>query len=458
MRLPSHVRNREWSTLAGYALFVSLMTAGCYYNITFVQLGLIDLGTRLVGLPRDTVSVWMGVLALATVVVAVAAGVTMDRRGWSTDVRTKLRLLLGVVAVQFVLTAAAPHVRTTLGFGAWILAGSSALGVGFPVSFSLAVDTIPVPDRGYVAAFVTAATYGLANAVPLDWNIAVFSRVMTLAMIPGVLVLAIAASGRVPVVERVLDDLDAQRAAFGRGRFNYPDRIQTRSLAFLAPVVLMFGVFFVDSLGFLRIIETPTLLLSSWQSPTLGPRLLIAVAHVLGAIAAGVLYTNFGKNGVFLWVFALFALSHVLYTTDLRVAAVLPRAAGEPALANPLLYAVAVSFYTTLNFALWPDLATADTIGTRSALGIGIAGWLATFSSTAVALYLSHADVALLTHLNLVNALALLLLFGLVVGLYAKRMHDVATGGDPKRGAVASHVEANGPDAADARDEPEVDR
>lgn len=451
MRLPSHVRDREWSTLVGYVLFVALMTAGYYYNITFVQLGLIDLGTRLVGLPRDTVSVWMGVLALATVVVAVAAGVTMDRRGWSASVRTKLRLLLGVVAVQFVLTALAPHVRTTAGFGAWILAGSVALGVGFPVSFSLAVDTIPVPDRGYVAAFVTAATYGLANAVPLDWNVAVFSRVMTLAMIPGVLVLAIAVSGRVSVVERVLDDLDAQRAAFGRGRFNYPDRIRTRSLAFLAPVVLMFGVFFVDSLGFLRIIETPTLLLSSWQSPTLGPRLLIALAHVLGAVAAGVLYTNFGKNGVFLWVFALFALSHVLYTTDLRVAAVLPRAAGEPALANPLLYAVAVSFYTTLNFALWPDLATADTIGTRSALGIGIAGWLATFSSTAVALYLSHAEVALLTHLNLVNALALLLLFGLVVGLYVKRMHDIATDdATPTAGATRLH--------ADARDETEVDR
>jgi ABC-type uncharacterized transport system YnjBCD permease subunit len=61
-----------------------------------------------------------------------------------------------------------------------------------------------------------------------------------------------------------------------------------------------------------------------------------------------------------------------------------------------------------------------------------MAGWLATFTSTAVALSLSHADVTLLTHLNLVNALALLLLFGLAVGLYGKRMHAIATaaGGD----------------------------
>ena len=426
MRLWTFLRDREWSTLAGYALFVALMTAGYYYNITFVQLGLIDLGTRLVGLPETTVSLWMGVLALCTFAAAVATGVVMDRRGWSTNLRTKLRLLLAVVCVQFVLTVVAPHVRSAAGFGAWILAGSAALGVGFPVSFALAIDTIPVPDRGYVAAAITAITYGLANAIPLDWNVVVFSQLMTAAMAPGIVVVGVVASGRVDTVERVLDDLEAQQDAFGRGRFNHPDPVRTRSLAFLAPLVLMFGVFFVDSLGFLRIIETPTLLLTSWQSPQLSTRLLIAGAHVVGAFAAGVLYVNFSRNGLFLWIFALFALSHVLYTTELRLAAVFPTTAGTPSLLNPLLYAVAVSFYTTMNFALWPDLATVDTIGTHSALGIGLAGWVATFASTAVALYLAHAEVTLLTHLNLVNALALLLLFGLAVGAYAKRMLGIA--------------------------------
>jgi MFS family permease len=427
MRAFALARRRDVPGLLGYALFVALMTAGYYYNITFVQLGLIDLGTRVVGLPRTTVSLWMGVLALCTFVAAVAFGVAMDRRGWSTSLRTKLRILLGVVAVQFVLTVAAPFVETAPAFGAWIVAGSIALGVGFPTSFALAIDTIPVPDRGYVAALITAVTYGLANAIPLEWSIDVFATVMTVAMLPGILVLGAVASGRVSAIETVLDDLATNHHDYGRGRFNHPDPVSTRSLAFLAPLVLMFGVFFVDSLGFLRIIETPTLLLTSWQSPRLETRLAIAVAHVLGALAAGVLYTNFSKNGVFLWIFALFALSHVLYTTDLRIASVFPAAASDPALANPLLYAIAVSFYTTLNFALWPDLATTATIGTHSAIGIGMAGWLATFTSTAVALYLAHADVTLLTHLNLVNALALLLLFGLAVGLYAKRMHDIAT-------------------------------
>jgi hypothetical protein len=208
----------------------------------------------------------------------------------------------------------------------------------------------------------------------------------------------------------------------------------------------MFGVFFVDSLGFLRIIETPTLLLTSWQSPQLSTRLLIAGAHVVGAFAAGVLYVNFSRNGLFLWIFALFALSHVLYTTELRLAAVFPTTAVTPSLLNPLLYAVAVSFYTTMNFALWPDLATVDTIGTHGALGIGLAGWVATFASTAVALYLAHAEVTLLTHLNLVNALALLLLFGLAVGAYAKRMFAIARSKREPRDADRGRDAGRGPE------------
>jgi hypothetical protein len=191
----------------------------------------------------------------------------------------------------------------------------------------------------------------------------------------------------------------------------------------------MFGVFFVDSLGFLRIIETPALVLTSWQSPDLSTRLAIGVVHVVGAFMAGVLYVNFDRTALFLWVFALFSLTYVLYTTDLRVASLFPGLAGDGAsILNPLLYALTVSFYTTLNFALWPDLSTAETVGTHSAVGVGMAGWLATFMSTAVSLYLDDAAVGLLSHLNLVNALALLLFVGLVVGLYGTRVVRYARG------------------------------
>lgn len=145
---------------------------------------------------------------------------------------------------------------------------------------------------------------------------------------------------------------------------------------------------------------------------------------------AGIIYVNFDLHRLFLWTFALFALTHVLYTSDLRVVVVFPSLTqGGTSPLNPMLYAVAVSFYTTLNFALWPDLSTADTIGRHSAIGIGVAGWLATFSSTALALYFRAEDLTLLTHLNVVQALSLVLLFGLAVGLYVRRMVELARSG-----------------------------
>ena len=432
MELRTHLRNQHWTTVSGYGLFVALMVAGYYYNITFVQLGLIDLGTRLVGLSETAVSVWMAALALVTLVVAVSTGVTMDRRGWSTELPTKLRLLFGVVCVQFLLTLVAPTIRTVPAFGAWIVLASVGLGVGFPVSFSLAVDLVPAPDRGYVAAAITAIAYFLANAIPLSWSIDVFSRLMVVAMAPGIIVLAVLAFGTVDGLDAILDRLGAQHETYGTGRFCHGEPVRARSLSFVVPVVLMFGVFFVDSLGFLRIIDTPSLLLSSWQSPALSTRLFIAVAHVVGAVMAGVIYANYSLSRIFLWTFALFALTHVMYTSDLRFAAVFPALAGEgTSILNPAMYATAVSFYTTLNFALWPDLSTPETIGTHSAIGIGVAGWLATFSSTALALYFHAVELTLLSHLNVVQALSLLLLFGLGVGLYARRMVELAreTGG-----------------------------
>jgi hypothetical protein len=51
-----------------------------------------------------------------------------------------------------------------------------------------------------------------------------------------------------------------------------------------------------------------------------------------------------------------------------------------------------------------------------------VAGWLATFLSTSLALYLSAAEVTVLSHLTLVNALTLLLFVGLAVALYLRRV------------------------------------
>lgn len=422
MKLFAYLRARAWVPVTGYACYVAALTGGYYYNLTFVQLGLVDLGTRLVGMSHRDVSAAMAALALVTLVVALGSGLVMDRRGWGTDLRVKLRLLLGVIALQLVLTLLAPAIRTSGAFLAWVLVCSLSLGVGIPTMFSTMIDLIPVRDRGYVAAAVAGLAFFAAALYPFEWRIEEFSTVVAAAMAPAVVVLAVLAFRPFAFV----DQLARQHEEFGVGRFCRDRTVRTASWGFWAVVLLMFGVFFIDSLGFLRIIEAPVLMSASWQSPDIGVRLFIAVAHVVGAAMAGVLYTGFGRGWLFLWVLGLFAFTHLLYTFYLRGGA-----DTVPPLTLPLFYVLAVSFYTTLNFALWPDLSTPATIGVRTALGVGIAGWLASFLSTALALYSEASGLSLLDHLRYVNALALLLLVGVPVGLYARRMRTLVRQGAP---------------------------
>lgn len=410
--------NTNWERLVGILAFVALLSAGYYYNLTFVQLGLIDLGTRLVGMSASDVSMVMAVFAVLAFVLAAVSGWTMDRRGWSSNLRVKLRILFGVIVVQTALTMAVGSVSTPSGYLGWVVAGALAIGVGMPVTFSFMIDFIPIRYRGGVAAAVAGLAFFAAALYPLEWRIEEFAPVMAAVMIPGAVVLGIVSFRRFEFV----DTLARQHERFGVGRFSRPYPIRTASFAFWGPLALMFSVFFIDSLGFLRIIESPAYISTSWQSPEVSVRVFIALTHVVGAAMAGVLYTVFDRRWMWASVLALFAFTHLLYTFHLGTAP----AGIDPPLALPLFYVLAVSFYTTLNFALWPDMSTPSNIGLHTGLGVGIAGWLASFLSTSLALYSEEAGLTLLEHLRYVNALALLLAVAFPLYLYFRRMHTLA--------------------------------
>ncbi|MCZ7674162.1 MAG: hypothetical protein M5U34_47065 [Chloroflexi bacterium] len=172
----------------------------------------------------------------------------------------------------------------------------------------------------------------------------------------------------------------------------------------------MFGIFFIDSLGFLRIIDTPILVDGAWQAVAQTPRLMIALTHVVAALVAGVLYSYLNERHLFYWVFGLFALTHLSYTFHVWL---LPQSSST-ALGTPMLYATAVSLYTVVNFALWADFSTPQTISRNTAVGVALSGWTATFLSTALAMRWQNAGMSLAEHLRLVQALALLFLVGMV--------------------------------------------
>lgn len=156
MRLAEYVRERRWEPLLGYALFVSVLAGGYYDDLTFVQLGLIDLGTRLVGLSRFSVPVWMAALALVAFVAAIATGVALDRTGASRDLRRKLRLLWVVVAVQFALTLVVLSGQYGESPGVGIL----GVFAGFLAAVVAAVAVWAFADRLSGVAAATLVAYG----------------------------------------------------------------------------------------------------------------------------------------------------------------------------------------------------------------------------------------------------------------------------------------------------------
>jgi hypothetical protein len=101
-----------------------------------------------------------------------------------------------------------------------------------------------------------------------------------------------------------------------------------------------------------------------------------------------------------------------MYVADIRAGI------GGPSqvLVMPILYAVGVSLYTVVTFALWADLSTSADITWNVAVGVALSAWSATFLSTALALGWRTAGLDLDAHLSAVAAVGLLAL-----GLYGLR-------------------------------------
>ncbi|WP_065813940.1 MFS transporter [Natronomonas pharaonis] len=389
-----------------FAVYVSVLTAAYYYNLTFIQLGLTDLGLERLGLSPERVAVGMGVLALVTLCTTLVSGYLMDRLGVGANPLSKFRVLFGIVVLQVATTYAVTAVTSFEQFLTWIALCSLLLGTAIPFAFSLLLDLVRPGIRGYAAGAVAGCAFFLAALFPFEWTIESFVPSAVAVLAPVALLLGVLS------VPSIGDWVSGSRTDDSPGR--QPVGVTQSGMltaAFVGGVVLLFGAFFVDSLGFVRIIESEYVE-ASWQSSELGTRLLIAMTHVIGGLAAGVAYAKLRYHWLFVATFVLFAAAQFLYVYDAAVG-------GPAALAavRPLLYVLAVSCYTTVAFALWPDLATPDRVGTYTAVGIGIGGWLATFTSTAAALVSERAEIALEVHLFIVGSVsvAFLLITGVLM-------------------------------------------
>ncbi|GAA1750870.1 hypothetical protein [Kocuria aegyptia] len=402
MRFP--VPESVWVPWFGLGLFVAAASAGYFYNLTFVQLGLVDLGARVMGLSEERIARAMALLAGLTLCVALGAGLVMHHLRWSEDFRVKLRLLALVVVLQTALTAVAPFLRNEAELLGWITVASIGLGLGVPSLFGLTCDLVPTRHRGAVAAAVTSAAFLPAAVFSSDWRIEQFAAQLLWLMVPSAVALVVLAFAPSPVTAALADQHRLPR--YGTGRF-VRHRVRSRGWpgrGFTLALVLMFGVYFIDSLGFLRIVDTPVYIGSAWHSSDPSTLWAIGITHVLAAVLAGILYPALGRRVLLGWIFALFALTQLNYVLHALTTPELPATLGMP-----LLYAVAVSIYTVLNFALWADFSTPATIARNTALGVGVSGWLATFLSTSLSIWWTAVELPFAEHLRAVAAVSLLL-------------------------------------------------
>lgn len=399
----------SWATFIGLLLFSGMMAAGYLYNVTFIQLGLTDLGERVLSLPPNAVAARMAGFAVVTCLVALTVGWWMTRSGRSADFRWKAKAALIALSAQTALTGLVLVVHSPAALNLWLLAASIAMGTAVPITFALTVDFVPVPARGWTAGLITAIAYLSANVLPADWQIEVLAAEMLALMPLGLLLTAGLAFGRHPWLDQWANQ--HSDPAFGRGRYLASVSSTRFPLRLLAVIAIMFGVFFVDSLGFLRLLDSPVHMTSAWLSADPMVRLTLGGVHVVGAAIGAVFYSYLDDKTLFLSIFGLFGLTHLLYTMAAR-------SPGTPALAMPLLYALAVSMYTVVTFALWADVSTPRTIGFRSAVGVALSGWSATFLSTALALRWIESGLPLTRHLQWVDAAALLLFLAMAIVIF----------------------------------------
>jgi hypothetical protein len=420
MKMRAHAADPGWVSWFGVGLFVAVASAGYFYNLTFVQLGLVDLGSRVLELPAENIARAMALLAGVTLLVALGTGLVMHHRRWSERFDIKLRLLAVVVVLQTALTVVAPQLRSEAELVVWIVMASIGLGLGVPSLFGLTCDLVPTRHRGMVAAVVTSAAFLPAAVFSSDWRIDQFAAQMLWLMVPSAVVLVVLAFVPWPVTASLARQ--HRLSDYGPGRFVHQGPRGWPRTAFTLTLALMFGVYFVDSLGFIRIVDTPVYLRSSWGSTDSGTLWAIGIVHAVAAVCAGILYRVLSLIVLLAWVFGLFAVVHLSYVFHALTTPELP-----PALGMPLLYAVTVSIYTVLNFSIWADFSTPATIARNTALGVGVAGWLATFLSTSLSIWWAATELPFAEHLRAVAAISLSL-FSLCVVLFLfrkrKRFHQ----------------------------------
>jgi MFS family permease len=396
------------------ALFfiITILSAGYYFNITLIQLGLHDFGLNYLELNNSQVANYMGFLSVATAITSLISGYLIYRKRELQEFRKLLWMLLGVLVTQSVLVWSILSIRSISSFYLWILFCSISLGLAIPVTYTLFYKITSRNKRYLSAAIITGVTYFVASTIPIDWSIENFVLQFKYPLVVGVIALGTVQILKISIVNSYFRFLKLEYSIEENKYLKKHSRSKIRYL-FVITVLLLATVFFVDSLGFIRLISTPEFIEQTWQSESWIPRISIGIGHILGAIVGAIMYKELEIEKVIVGIMLLFGVSHLA----LLISQLNTYFEGY-SLMIPFIYAFSVSVYTVLNFVVWPDFSSGKNVSMISAIGVAIGGWFSTFISTSLALNWISSGMSFETHIRNVNSVIVLVLIFIILYLY----------------------------------------
>ncbi|MBD3351109.1 MAG: hypothetical protein GF364_06450 [Candidatus Lokiarchaeota archaeon] len=366
----SDQNNKFWAKYFPYLFVCSALIGGYIVAFKFIQLGIPDLGERVLNIPKKAVHLNIALMAIITCLSAVVSGVFFDKHKYTF--KRKIQFLIGGGIIQGGILVGIFIMSEPIHFTLWIIAFSAVLGFLFPLTYSLMYFLIPAKHRGYVAGIITGVAYLIGALSPFDWTIEDLSIEAMIVMSPSILLMGLMLLKK--DIFSLYEINDENREDYV-GRFT-KDKETYHSFIYI--VILMFGVYFVDSFGFLRVINEDMIIDVTWHGD-IYIKLLIGFTHLFSALIMGVIYQKYNEKIVFLCALIGFVIGDFLFSLY---------PTGILLYITASIYCATVSFYTINSFMAWSDISTENNISKHAGIGVGIGGWLSSFLSTTITTFL----------------------------------------------------------------------
>lgn len=398
-----------FSRILGVLFLISILSFGYYFSITFVQLGIEEYLRAVLHLDGRATAYSMALLAVVTSVVSVSFGYFMYKSRYINTLYSKLVVLNILILQQAILVWSVQSIDTYLFFLLWVLVLSIGLGMGIPLTYSLFSYLAPRNLRGVIAGVATALTYSIAAGIPVIWSMETFVQQLKILLLASSVGFALFLWIRPSLIQ--IWEKQSKEISFSQGKFLANSTKRELRINQILIFIFLGSIFFIDSLGFLKLIDTPSILSQTWQSPLLSTHVTIALAHIFGAFVGSLLYSTLPIEKLLLWILGIFIIVHLSFSLAAHA-----NVGFEGALSSPFLYAFAVSLYTVINFAVWPDLSDKKNIAIVAALGVSLSGWLSTFLATSLSFIWKERQYTFFEYINMVDTIAIsFFLFGMCV-------------------------------------------